>query len=166
MSNKNFVPQWILDSKTAPDEVNKDVDRIVGSYVTTFTKRGFSQKQIGCLMVQAFTLPLEEVEKRIDAVLSCVAENEWEQAKNLCVFVASKGYLFCDNSSPCEIIEIIKSKYGNTAAFETMLTFPEILSLWKKSDIREKEEFIKDKEKAEFILKEVASVFSENENIH
>ena len=162
MNNENFVPQWILDSTTAPHEVNKDVDKIVGGYVASFMKRGFSQKDIGCLMVQAFTLPLEEIEKRIDCVLSCGEKGEEESARKLCVFAASKGFLFSgDESDPCEIIELIKNKYGKKAAFETVLTFPEILSVWKKSAVRETEKYREEKQKAEYILKEVASVFSE-----
>ncbi len=162
MSNENFVPQWILDSTTAPDEVNKDVDKIVGGYVSAFIKRGFSQKDIGCLMVQAFTLPLEEIEKRIDCVLSCGEKGEEERARKLCAFVASKGFLFSgDESDPCEIIEIIKNKYGKKAAFETVLTFPEILSVWKNESVRESEKYQKEKQQAEYILKEVASVFPE-----
>ncbi len=162
MSNGNFVPQWILDSRTAPDEVNKDVDKIVGGYVGAFMKRGFSQKDIGCLMVQAFTLPLEEIEKRIDSVLSCGEQGEEESARKLCVFAASKGFLFSgDESAPCEIIELIKNKYGKKAAFETILTFPEILSVWKKEVVRESEKYSKEKQQAECILNEVASVFPE-----
>ncbi len=162
MSNENFVPQWILDSTTAPDEVNKDVDKIVGGYVASFMKRGFSQKDIGCLMVQAFTLPLEEVEKRIDCVLSCGEEGEEESVRKLCVFAASKGFLFSgDESSPCEIIELLKEKYGKNAAFETILTFPEILSVWKNESVRETEKYKKEKQQVERILQEVASVFPE-----
>ncbi len=162
MSNENFVPQWILDSTTAPDEVNKDVDKIVGGYVASFMKRGFSQKDIGCLMVQAFMLPLEEIEKRIDSVLSCGEKGEEESARKLCVFGASNGFLFsADESDPCEIIEIIKNKYGNKAAFETVLTFPEILSVWKNENVRDIEKYKEEKQKAEYILKEVASVFPE-----
>lgn len=162
MSNENFVPQWILDSTTAPDEVNKDVDKIVGGYVAAFIKRGFSQKDIGCLMVQAFSLSLEEVEKRIDCVLSCGEEGNEESARKLCVYCASKGFLFSgDDSDPCEIIEVLKNKYGKTAAFETVLTFPQILSVWKKVDERDKEEYKNDKKQAKFILNEVASIFPE-----
>lgn len=162
MNEEKFVPQWILDSKTAPDEVNKDVDKIVGGYVASFMKRGFSQKDIGCLMVQAFTLPLEEIEKRIDCALSCGEQSEEESARKLCVFTASKGFLFSgDESDPCEIIELIKNKYGKKAAFETILTFPEILSVWKKEDVRESEKYSKEKQQAEYILNEVASVFPE-----
>ena len=162
MSNENFVPQWILDSTTAPDEVNKDADKIVGGYVASFMKRGFSQKDIGCLLVQAFTLPLEEIEKRIDCVLSCGEEGKEENTRKLCIFAASKGVLFSgDESDPCEIIEIIKNKYGKKAAFETILTFPEILSVWKNETVRETEKYITEKQKAEYILNEVASVFPE-----
>ena len=162
MSNEKFVPQWILDSTTAPDEVNKDVDKIVGGYVASFMKRGFSQKDIGCLMVQAFSLPLEEIEKRIDSAPSCGEKEEEESVRKLCVFAASKGFLFSDDESdPCEIIEIIKNKYGNKAAFETILTFPEILSVWKNETVREIEKYSKEKQKAGYILNEVASVFPE-----
>ena len=162
MNNENFVPQWILDSETAPDEVNKDADKIVGGYVASFMKRGFTQKEIGCLLVQAFTLPLEEVEKRIDSVLSCGEAGEEESARKLCAFAASKGYLFSgDESDPCEIIELLKSKYGKKAAFETILTFPEILSVWKNERVREKEQYKDEKKKAEYILSEVAGVFPE-----
>ena len=162
MNNKNFVPQWILDSETAPYEVNKDVDKIVGDYVTSFMKRGFSQKDIGCLMVQAFTLPLEKIEKRIDCVLSCGEKGEEESARKLCIFAASKGFLFSgDESDPCEIIELIKNKYGKKAAFETILAFPEILSVWKKESARETEKYSKEKQKSEYILNEVASAFPE-----
>ena len=158
MSNENFVPQWILDSTTAPDEVNKDADKIVGGYVASFMKRGFTQKDIGCLLVQAFTLPLEEVEKRIDSVLSCGEEGEEESARKLCAFAVSKGHLFsCNESAPCEIIELIKNKYGKKAAFETILTFPEILSVWKRAAVREK--YIAENEIAEGILREVEEVF-------
>lgn len=162
MSNENFVPQWILDSTTAPHEVNRDVDKIVGGYVAAFMKRGFSQQEIGILMVQAFTLPLGEVEKRVDSVLSCGEKGEEESARRLCAFAVSKGYLFSgEDSAPCEIIEIIKNKYGKKAAFETILTFPEILSVWKNENVRETEKYKNEKQKAEYILNEVASVFKE-----
>ncbi len=160
MSNENFVPQWILNSTTAPQEVDKDVDQIVGGYVAAFIKRGFSQKDIGCLMVQAFTLPLKEVEKRIDCVLSCGDNGEEESARKLCTFVASKGHLFSGNDSdPCAIIEYLKSEYGKNAAFETMLAFPEILSVWKNEAVRESEKYQEEKHHAEYILKEVDGVF-------
>lgn len=159
MSNENFVPQWILDSKTAPDEVNKDVDKIVGGYVAAFMKRGFSQSEIGELLVPAFALPLEEVEKRVDAVLSCGIN---EQMRILCARMASRGFLFSnDNNDPREIIELIKEKYGEGVAQETLLVFPEILSLWKKADVRDNEEYKEEKKKAEFILREIDNIFPE-----
>ncbi len=162
MNNENFVPQWILDSTTAPDEVNKDADKIVGGYVASFMKRGFSQKVIGYLLVQAFTLPLEEAEKRIDSVISCGEKGEEDSARRLCAFAVSKGHLFSgDESNPCEIIELVKNKYGKKAAFETILTFPEILSVWKNESVRETEKYREEKQKAEYILNEVASVFPE-----
>lgn len=162
MSNENFVPQWILDSTTAPDEVNKDVDKIVGGYVAAFMNRGFTQSEIGELLVPAFTLPLEEVEKRIDCVLSCSETPKNEQLRVLCARMASRGFLFSnDNNDPCEIIDLIKEKYGNSVVFETLLVFPEILSVWKKVDVRENEEYKNDKKQAEFILNEIASIFPE-----
>ena len=82
--------------------------------------------------------------------------------KNLCVFAVQKGGLFStDDTDPCEIIEIIKNTYGKTAAFETLLTFPQILLLWKKSEVRDLPENKECKEKAEKILYECASVFPE-----
>lgn len=162
MNNENFVPQWILDSETAPHEVNKEADRIVGSYVAALMKRGFSQKEIGILMVQAFTLPLSEVEKRVDAVLSCAEVGEEESARRLCAFAVSRGHLFSgEESDPCEIIELLKEKYGRKAAFETILTYPEILSVWKRAEVRANEKYKAEKQKAEYILNEVSSVFPE-----
>lgn len=158
----NFVPQWILDSTTAPHEVNRDVDKIVGGYVAGFMKRGFSQNQIGSLMVWAFALPLEEVLERVDCVLSCGEAGEEESAKKLCVFAASNGFLFSDdNSDPCEIIEFLKTKYGKKAAFETILEFPDILSVWKNEKVRDGEKYRKEKLRTEEILREVAAVFPE-----
>ena len=160
MNNENFVPQWILDSTTAPDEVNKDVDKIVGGYVAAFMKRGFTQGEIGELLVPAFALPLEEVEKRIDCVLACSESPKDEQLRILCARMASRGFLFSnDNNDPCEIIEFINKKYGKSVAQETLLVFPEILTVWKKADVRENEEYKNDKKQAEFILNEIASVF-------
>lgn len=162
MNNEKFVPQWILDSKTAPHEVNKEADKIVGSYVAALMKRGFSQKEIGILMVQAFTLPVTEVEKRVDSVLSCAEEGEEESARRLCAFAVSKGHLFSgDESDPCGAIELLKEKYGKKATFETILTFPEILSVWKNEDVRNSEKYKTEKQKAEYILNEVADVFPE-----
>lgn len=162
MNNENFVPQWILDSKTAPHEVNKEADKIVGSYVATLMKRGFSQKEIGIVMLQAFTLPVDEVEKRVDAVLSCGEQGEEESARRLCAFAVSKGHLFSgDESDPCGAVKLLKEKYGKKAAFETILTFPEILSVWKNESVRDSEKYKDELKKAEYILNEVSSVFPE-----
>ena len=162
MNNENFVPQWILDSTSAPSEVDKEADRIVAGYVSALMKRGFSQKEIGIVMVQAFTLPLAEVERRVDSVLSCGEEGEEDSARRLCAFAVSKGYLFSgDESDPCGAIEHLKEKYGKKAAFETILTFPEILSVWKNESVRESEKYKEEMKKAEYILNEVAGVFPE-----
>ena len=160
--NKNFsdVPQWLVDSKTSVTEQNDEVGLIVADYIGAFRKRKFTEKQIGSLLTAAFLLPVQEVEKRIDAVLSCGDDDE--NIRNLCALSGSKGYLFSlDNSDPCEIIEILKNKYGKAATFETLLTFPEILSVWKNQAVRDNAEYENDKKKAEIILKEVASVFPE-----
>ena len=159
----NNIPQWMIDSKTDITEQNDEVGLIVAGYIGAFRKRGFSEKQIGSMLSSAFLLPLEEVEKRIDAVLTCGSEDS-EDIKNLCAFAVQKGGLFStDDTDPCEIIEIIKNTYGKTAAFETLLTFPQILLLWKKSEVRDLPENKECKEKAEKILYECASVFPEIE---
>ena len=161
MTEKNNVPQWLSDSKTSITEQNDEVGLIVAGYIGFFRKMGFSQNDMGLMLSSAFLLDLPEVEKRINAVFSC-GEAENDKVKELCVFLASRGALFNnEDSDPCEIIEIIKEKYGNVAAFETLLTFPEILSVWKKANIRDNDEYKSDKLKAEAILKEVASVFPE-----
>ena len=57
--------------------------------------------------------------------------------------------------------EYIKNKYGKEAAFETLVTFPQLLSVWKKETVRDNEKYKIDKAKSEIILSEVASVFPE-----
>lgn len=162
MSFEN-VPEWIKDSKTDITEQNDEVGLIVAGYIGAFRKRGFSQNQIGIMLPTAFLLSLEETEKRIDAVLSCGVDGE-EDIKNLCVFAVQKGGLFStDDTDPCEIIELLKNKYGKTAAFETLLTFPQILSLWKNEKVRDLPENKENKQKCEKILYECASVFPEIE---
>ncbi len=160
--NFNNVPQWMIDSKTAITEQNDEVGLIVAKYIGFFRKTGFTEKQIGIMLTSAFLLDLSEVEKRIEAVLSCCEEGKEDKARELCAFLASKGTLF-DNADtdPCEIIEYIKNKYGDAAAFETLLTFPQLLSVWKIESVRDNEEYKRDKAKAEIILSEVASVFPE-----
>ena len=159
MNEKNNVPQWILDSKTGIEQQDDRAGLVVASFIGAFRKRGFEQKEIGIMMTQAFLLPLEEVEKRIDAVLSCGEENS-EQAKKLCLYSVQKGCLFDNNQSdPCEIIEFLKKHYGKEGAFETLLTYPEILRLWKNNTVRDLPEFAKDKAEAEKILNECSQVF-------
>ena len=92
-SDFNNIPQWIVDSKTDITEQNDEVGLIVAGYIGAFRKRGFSEKQIGAMLSSAFLLPSEEVEKRIDAVLTCGSETT-EEIKNLCVFAVQKGGLF------------------------------------------------------------------------
>lgn len=158
MENKN-VPQWILDSKTDITEQNDEVGLIVAGYIGAFNKRGFSQKQIGCMLSRAFLLDVKEVEKRIDALLAC---GEGEEIKNLCAFAVEKGGLFStEGSDPCEIIEMLRNRYGNDAVIETILTFPQVLSLWKRTDLRDLPENTEATKKVEEILKECASVFPE-----
>ena len=162
MSFEN-VPEWIKDSKTDITEQNDEVGLIVAGYIGAFRKRGFSQSQIGIMLPTAFLLSLEETEERIDAVLSCGVDSE-EEIKNLCVFAVQKGGLFStDDTDPCEIIKLLKNKYGKTAAFETLLAFPQILSFWKNEKVRDLPENEENKQKCEKILYECASVFPEIE---
>ena len=156
----NNVPQWMLDSTTAPTEQNKEVDLIVAGFIGAFRKRGFTQQQMGILMTSAFLLSLAEVEKRLDSVLSCSASDD--EGRNLCAYLVQKGYLFSlDNADPCDIIRLLKEKYGKEAAFETMLTFGQLLSLWKNESVRDTENYKKEKSEAEKILHEVSQVFPE-----
>ena len=157
------VPQWMVDSKTDITEQNDEVGLVVAGYIGAFRKRGFSQSQIGIMLPTAFLLSLEETEKRIDKVLSCGTDNE-DNIKELCVFCVQKGGLFStDDTDPCEIIEVLKRKYGKKAAFETLLTFPQILSHWKKKEVRDLPENKDSKQKCEKILYECSCVFPENE---
>ncbi len=154
------IPQWIKDSKTDITEQNNEVGLIVAGYIGAFVKRGFTQQEMGSLMASAFLLPLSDVEKRVDALLS-LTDNK-EQAKKLCIFCVQKGALFSvEDTEPCEIIDILKAKYGNEAVIEALLNYPEILYVWKNSRVRNLPENEKNREKAEFILTECASVFPE-----
>lgn len=156
----NNVPQWMLDSTTAPTEQNKEVDMIVAGFIGAFRKRGFDQQHIGILMTSAFLLSLEEVEKRIDAVLSCAEEGNEDSGRKLCAYLAQQGVLFStEDTDPCEIIEILKNAYGKEATFETLLTFPRLLLVWKRSDVRDDERYIEEKTRADIILHEVSSAF-------
>ncbi len=158
--NYENVPQWIKDSKTDISEQNDEVGLIVAGYIGAFVKRGFTQQEMGSLMASAFLLPLNEVEKRVDSVLSL--SDDKERVKKLCVFCVQKGELFSvEDTDPCEIIEIIKERYGNEAAIETLVNFPEVLYVWKNSAVRDLPENEKFKQKSDFILGECASVFPE-----
>ena len=154
------TPQWLIDSETAPTEVNEEVGSIVGGYVEALRKRGFSQRLMGIVLMKTFGSDLAEAEKRIDCILSCVDEGEEEKGRALCAKVClERTEVFKSDTDPCEIIGFLKDTYGKQAAYETINTFPEILSCWKRADVRDEERYKEDKEKAEYILNEVASVF-------
>lgn len=156
----NNVPQWMLDSTTSNTEQNKEVDMIVAGFIGAFRKRGFDQSEIGILMTSAFLLPLEEVEARLDAVLSCAEDGKEESARKLCAYLAQQGVLFStEDTDPCEIITILREAYGKEAAFETLLTFPKLLNVWKRSDVRDDENYSEEKLRADIILHEVSSTF-------
>lgn len=157
------VPQWMIESETDITQQNDEVGLVVAGYIGEFRKRGFSQKQIGIILSKAFLLPLEEVVKRIDAVLSCGSAED-DNARNLCAYVVEKGGLFSvDDTDPVEIIELLKNKYGENAAFETLLTFPAILSLWKKKEVRFLPENKETKDECDKILYECSCVFHEKD---
>lgn len=126
--NKNNVPQWLADSKTATTEQNDEVGLVVAEYIGGFRKRGFSENQIAQLLAKAFLLPADEVFKRVDAVLSCGMESDEENTRNLCVYLANKSKLFSvTEKDPCETISYLKAEYGNAEAFTMLLDFPNIL---------------------------------------
>ncbi len=159
MSYEN-IPQWMKDSKTDITEQNDEVGLIVAGYIGAFVKRGFTQQEMGSIMASAFLLPSDEVENRVDCVMS-LSENK-EQAKKLCIFCVQKGGLFSvEDTDPCEIIGVLKDKYGSEAVIETLLNFPEILCVWKKSAVRDLPENENYRKKAELILNECAGVFPE-----
>jgi hypothetical protein len=160
MNEKNNVPQWILESKTGIEEQNDEVGLIVAGFIGAFVKRGFDQKEIGMLMAQAFLLPLEEVEKRVDAILSCDENADAQTARNLCIYTVQSGALFDnDNSDPCDIIELVKTMYGGEFAFEAFLTYPELLRLWKKKAVRNSSQYQKEKQEADGLLDELERVY-------
>ncbi len=163
MENKNNVPQWLLDSESSITEQNDEVGLIVAQYIGFFRKKGFTENHIGSMLVPALLLDFSEVERRINTILSSVEGTFTEdKLKEQCVFLAAKGILFNkEDSDPCEIIDIIKTKYGNWAFLETLFINPKILVLWKKEDVRDKEEYKDDKEKAEKILKTISVFYPE-----
>ena len=160
MNGKNNVPKWIIESKTGIEEQNNEVGLIVAGFIGSLRKRGFSETEIGMMMAQAFLLPLEEVEKRVDAILSCDEGAEPETARKLCVYAVQNGALFDNNNSdPCGIIELVKAMYGGEFAFEAFLTYPELLCLWKVKDVRNKAEFAKEKAQADALLDELERIY-------
>ncbi len=160
MNDKNNVPQWILDSKTGIEAQNDEVGMIVAGFIGALRKRGFTEKEIGMMMAQAFLLPLSEVEKRVDAILSCDENADAQSARNLCVYTVQAGALFDNNKSdPCGIIELVKAMYGGEFAFEAFLTYPELLRLWKEKDVRSSPEFANEKAQADALLDEIERVY-------
>ncbi len=159
MDKSKNVPQWVLESTTGIEKNDDGAARVVASFIGALRKRGFGEKEIGIVLAKAFLLPLEEVENRIDKVLSLRIEGD-EGAKKLCLFLIDKGVLFdTDNTDPEEIIEILEENYGKEAAFETLLTYPKLLSCWKNEKVREDEKYADAKKQAEMILHECSSVF-------
>ncbi len=160
MSYEN-VPQWMIESKTDITEQNDEVGLIVAGYIGAFVKRGFTQQEMGSLMASAFLLPLAEVEKRVDAVLSLTDDKE--RGKKLCVFcVQSCGLFSAEGTDPCEIIGIIKENYGSEAVIETLINFTDLLQVWKKSELRDMSENAENKKRCDYILGECAAVFPKN----
>lgn len=156
----NNVPQWIIDSKTGIDKQDDAAGLIVASFIGAFRKRGFNQKEIGIMMAAAFLLPLEEVERRIDAILTCDEAADKETAKNLCLYTVQKGCLFnTDNSDPCDLIRLLQAMYGGSFAFESLLVYPELLKLWKKKSVRNSPEYVYEKTQADKILDEIERIY-------
>ena len=154
------VPQWIIDSKTDAQTQNDEVGLIVASFIGAFRKRGFEEKEIGIMMAQAFLLPLEEAEKRVDAVLNCDEKVDLQASKNLCLFLVQKGALFStEQSDPCDLITLLKAMYGGAFAFESLLVYPELLSNWKKKEVRNSKEFASEKAVVDNILDELERVY-------
>lgn len=158
MNNKNNVPEWILESTTGIEAQNDEVGMIVAGFIGAFRKRGFDQKEIGIMLTQAFLLPLEEVEKRVDAVLTCNSDKEG--CKRLCLYTVQQGYLFDNNhADPCGAIELLKALYGGDFAFEAILTYPEILRLFKDKSVRNSVDYSQEKAQADALLDEIERVY-------
>ncbi len=156
--SENSVPQWILNSSTGIEEQNDEVGRFVAGFIGAFRKRGFEEKEIGIMMAKAFLLPLEEVERRMDAVLSC--GNNKDECKRLCLFAVQKGYLFSnDNADPCGVIELLKTMYGEKFAFEAILMYPEVLSLYKEKSVRNSSVYAKEKDRLDSLLDEFERIY-------
>lgn len=155
---ENNVPQWILNSSTGIEKQNDEVGLIVAKFIGSFRKRGFEEKEIGIMMAQAFLLPLEEVERRVDAILSC--GDNIEECKRLCLYTAQEGYLFDNNKSdPCGVVELLKAMYGKEFAFEAILSYPSVLSLYKEKSVRDSQEYLKEKAELNNLLDEFERVY-------
>lgn len=160
MSENKNVPQWILDSSTGIEQQNDAVGLIVADFIGAFRRRGFNQNEIGMVMAQAFLLSLEEVEKRMDAVLSCDEGADSQTAKNLCIYTIQKECLFDNNhSDPCGLIELLKTMYGGSFTFEAILTYPELLRLYKEKSVRNSSEYATEKAELDSILDELERVY-------
>ncbi len=107
MENKN-VPPWILTSTTGIEKQNDEVGLIIAEFIGTFRKRGFTESEIGLMLAPAFLLPLEEVTKRIDEVLSICDTSE--KGRKMCIFAVTECGLF-DNTvdSISGIVETLKN---------------------------------------------------------
>lgn len=160
MNNKNNVPQFILDSKTGIEQQDDEAGLVVAGYIGAFRKRGFSQGDMGIMLSKAFLLPVEEVEKRIDAILALDPSVDEETARRMCIYTVQSDCLFDnDNSDPCGAIELVKVMYGGEFAFEALLHYPQLLKLYKKKSVRNLPEYSVQKVEAEAILDELERVF-------
>ncbi len=159
MSENKNVPDFVLSSTTGIEKNDDGAAMVIASFIGALRKRRFTENEIGVVLAKAFLLPLEEVEKRIDKILSLREEGD-EGSKKLCLFLVDRGVLFdTDNTNPVEIIGILEKSYGKEAAFETLLTFPKLLSCWKNEDVRDEEKYAESKRQAQLILRECSSVF-------
>ncbi len=109
MENKN-VPDWILTSTTGIEKQNDEVGLIVAGFIGAFRKRKFTESEIGLMLAPAFLLPLEEMQRRIDAVLSIA---DGDQGRELCVFAVTECGLFDNSISDITpITEALKEMYN------------------------------------------------------
>lgn len=158
MSENKNVPQWILESSTGGEQQNDEVGTVISEFIGAFRKRGFEEKDIGIMMAQAFLLPVEEVERRLDALLSC--GDNIDECKRLCLYTIQKGCLFDNNKSdPCGIIELLTAMYGKEFTFEAILSYPSVLRLYKGKSVRNSEEYSKENEELNSLLDEFERVY-------
>lgn len=160
MNNKNNVPQFILNSKTGIEQQDDEAGLVVAGYIGAFRKRGFSQGDMGIMLSKAFLLTVEEVEKRIDAILTLDPSVDEETARRMCIYAVQSDCLFDnDNSDPCGAIELVKVMYGGEFAFDALLHYPQLLRLYKKKSVRNSPEYSVQKAESEAILDELERVF-------